>query len=364
ERRDRIEKQVAAWVGRSSRTSDPIGLQGVSRTLGELFRDFGLHDVEALSDPRSVRVWETESGLEGGTLLVAHADVPLGDSVAAQPFRRGPEWLHGEGIGSSRAPLSTLEFTLRALRNVRALRRSRLGVLCYFDEGRDAQYSRALVARAMGAASRVLVLRPGGVENTFFVERRGLRKLRLEVEGEPQRIGRAGRKPAALPWLAARLAEMTDVGSKKSRLAVQVGGLSTRAFPMRVPHAAVAELLVSYASPGDAESAETHLRETLGKRGPRWRLETLSDRPPLVASAESRAVADSLLALAKELEMPLKAEGSTWPSVAGLAPAGVATLCGLAPVAQALNTPDEAVARLSLVQRTLLVARLLQGEGA
>ena len=164
--------------------------------------------------------------------------------------------------------------------------------------------------------------------------------------------------------LAARLAEMTDVGSKKSRLAVQVGGLSTRAFPMRVPHAAVAELLVSYASPGDAESAETHLRETLGKRGPRWRLETLSDRPPLVASAESRAVADSLLALAKELEMPLKAEGSTWPSVAGLAPAGVATLCGLAPVAQALNTPDEAVARLSLVQRTLLVARLLQGEGA
>jgi len=364
ERRDRIEKRVADWVGHGSRTSDPIGLQAVARELDELLHELGLHDVEALSDPRSVRAWATENGVDGGTLLVAHADVPLGDSVAAQAFRRGPELLYGEGIGTSRAPLAMLEFTLRALRNVRALRRRKLGVVCYFDEGRDAQYSRELLARAMARAARVLVLRPGGVENSLFVERRGLRKLRLEVEGEAQRIGRASRKPTALNWLAQRLPEMTEIGSRPAKLSIQVGGLSTRAFPMRVPHAVIADLVVSYADPGDAERAEAHLRTALGKRGLRWRLETLADRPPLVPRPESRDEAERLLELARELEIPLRVDGSTWPSVAGLAPAGCPTLCGLAPVAQGLNTPDEAVQRLSLVQRTLLLARLLQSEAA
>jgi len=364
ERRDRIEKRLAEWVGRGSRTSDPIGLQAAARELSDLLAELKLHDVETLSDPRSVRCWATDGGLEGGTLLVVHADVPLGDSVAGQAFRRTPEWLYGEGIGTSRAPLVSLEFALRALRNVRALRRRKLGLICYFDEGRDAQYSRALVARAMERAARVLVLRPGGVENTLFVERRGLRKLRLEVEGESQRIGRASRKPAALDWLAERLAKITDIGSRQSKLAVEVGDLRTRAFPMRVPHSAVADLVISYADPAEADRADLKVRKALGKRDLRWRLETLSDRPPLVARAESRALAERLVAVAGELEIPLRAEGSTWPSVAGLAPASTAVVCGLGPVAQALNTPDEAVQRLSVVQRTLLLARFLHGEAA
>ncbi|NIR61697.1 MAG: hypothetical protein GWO02_20505, partial [Gammaproteobacteria bacterium] len=59
-------------------------------------------------------------------------------------FRKEPEWLYGEGIGSSRAPLVMLEFALRALRRARRLKRSRLGVLLYMDEGRDARYSAKL----------------------------------------------------------------------------------------------------------------------------------------------------------------------------------------------------------------------------
>ncbi len=364
ERRDGIEKRVAQWVGLGSRTSDPIGLRGAARELDELFDELGLRDVEALSDPRSIRTWTTEAGLDGGTLLVAHADVPLGASVIGQAYRRGPELLHGEGIGTSRAPLAALEFALRALRNVRALRRRKLGILCYFDEGRDAHYSRTLIAGAMERAGRVLVLRPGGLENSFFVERRGLRKLRLEVEGEALRLGRTGRKPAALNWLAQRVSEMTTLGSRKSKLAVEIGELKTRAFPMRVPHAVVADVVISYADASQADGAERHVRKVLGKGGLRWRLEALSDRPPLIPRPESRELAKALLECAHELEVPLTAEGSTWPSVAGLAPAGRAAVCGLGPVAQALNTPDEAVQRLSLVQRTLLLARFLHGEAA
>ena len=48
---------------------------------------------------------------------------------------------------------------------------------------------------------------------------------------------------------------------------------------------------------------------------------------------------------------------------AGLVPERTACLCGLGPVARDLGTPHEAVQRISLVQRTLLLARYLVEHG-
>jgi D-alanine-D-alanine ligase len=50
------------------------------------------------------------------------------------------------------------------------------------------------------------------------------------------------------------------------------------------------------------------------------------------------------------------------PSVAGLVPAGTAVVCGLGPVARDLYQPHEAVSRLSMLQRTLLLAEFLAKE--
>jgi hypothetical protein len=73
-------------------------------------------------------------------------------------------------------------------------------------------------------------------------------------------------------------------------------------------------------------------------------------------------LARSLEAVASELEIPLKRASSSWPSVAGLVPAKVACLCGIGPVARDLRSPNEAVQRISLVQRTLLLAVYLAKE--
>ena len=75
--------------------------------------------VDELTDEPEAYMWETARGFDGGVLLLAHLDVPaVGDSVR-QGFRRDPEWLYGEGVGRSRAPLVMLEYALRALRSIR-----------------------------------------------------------------------------------------------------------------------------------------------------------------------------------------------------------------------------------------------------
>jgi D-alanine-D-alanine ligase len=70
-------------------------------------------------------------------------------------------------------------------------------------------------------------------------------------------------------------------------------------------------------------------------------------------------LAESLAAVAKKWEIPLAKESSLLPSVGGLVPAQIPVVCGIGPVARDLYTPQESVNRISLIQRTLLIAEFL-----
>ena len=63
--------------------------------------------------------------------------------------------------------------------------------------------------------------------------------------------------------------------------------------------------------------------------------------------------------IAERWGIPFFHESSIWPSVAGLASNSSAVVCGAGPVVRNLYTSQEAVQRVSLVQRALLLAQFL-----
>jgi len=101
------------------------------------------------------------------------------------------------------------------------------------------------------------------------------------------------------------------------------------------------------------------MRSTLDKQGLRWELRLISDRPPMRERRANLQLARSLEQVAEEWGIPLSHESSVWPSVAGLVPSKVACVCSVGPDARDLGTPQEAVQRISLVQRTLLLTQFL-----
>ena len=361
--REAIERRLIEWTDLSSRTDDAVGLQLAVARAGGIFEGLGLRPVAELTDEPEVHTWETEAGLEGGTLFVLHLDVPLPRELPYVRFRRDPEWLYGEGVGSSRAPLVMLEFALRTLRSARRLRRARLGVVAYTDEGRDARYSADTIRAAAEKAARVIVLRPGNLENFVVTSRRGYRNYRLTVEGEGRRVGRGGRRPEPLRWLAERLEPISSLGSSRERSSVSASELRTEALPMHLPHRVHTSLVLTFPTEEDAERLEAGVREILGKGGPRWSFDRVSDRPPMRERRGVPSLWKDVERVADRWEIPLRREGSAWPSVAGLVPPDTPVLCGMGPVARDLRTPDEAVRRLSVMQRSLLLAEL-PGAGA
>ncbi len=362
ERRDQLEKRLKEWVEISGRTNDPVRLQHAAKQADRLFTELGLKSVPDFTDPPEVWTWQTAKGYEGGTLFVGHIDVPIDVNFAPPVFRRDPEWLYGESIGS-RSSLVMLEYALRSLRNVRKLRKLPLGVLLYGDEGFDARKSAKMIQAAAARAQKVFVLRPGRIGDQYVVQRRGLRRYRLRVEGEPLRIGRPTSKMEALRWTWSKLEQCSDLSSQKGRLSISTIDIKTEKHPMSVPHRLEATVVITHPDSKAADEVEEKMRAIFGKRGLRWELDMLSDRPPMQNRRGGARLAKELEAVAKELEIPLKkTSSSSWPSVAGLVPAKVACLCGIGPIARNLRRPDESVQRISLVQRTLLLAEYLAKE--
>jgi D-alanine-D-alanine ligase len=359
ERRDHMERRLQEWTALSSRTSDPTGLQEARRKVEVLMTELGLQPVTGLSDERSAWTWETKSHLAEGTLLISHLDVPLDQSSPTHGFRREPEWLYGEGIGVSRGPLVSLEFALRALRSARRLHHIPLGVLLYTDEGRECRYSRDTIKRAAAEVKQVLVVRPGNPENRVITQRRGWRKYRLTVEDIPRRLGKIYGRRGALRWTYSKLDEMARLTSKKDMIAVGVSDLKTEAFPRLLPHRVTATVLVSYLDVKQVDEVAQSMRNILFTEGCRWNLELISDRPPMKRRKVNERVARLLREVAEEWEIPFATESSLYPSAAGLVSGATGAVCGVGPVCRDMDTPQESVQRISLLQRTLLLAQFL-----
>jgi D-alanine-D-alanine ligase len=361
ERRDQIERRLREWCNISSRSTDPVGIRLAAQELSRTMGDIKMKPVEKFTDDRFLWMWNTDKGYEGGTLFIAHLDTPVSSEMPAQTFRRDPEYLFGEGIGSSRAPIVTLAFALRALRAQRSLHPMPMGVMVYADEGLDVQYCERFIRNAAKKAGRVIILRPGNPEDNIITQRRGLLKYRLVVEGTTTKLGQAGKTPQPLLWLATKLNEMAALSSRTKRLAVSASEFRADAFPMRLPHRATAIVVINYYDDKTLIDAKDSIRRILGKKtiGLKWEIEEVSNRPPM----KERKINDDLIMkikkVAEDWDIPFNTTSSLWPSIAGLVPDLTPVICGMGPIADQLYTPQESVLRISLIQRSLLLTQYL-----
>jgi D-alanine-D-alanine ligase len=252
------------------------------------------------------------------------------------------------------------EFAIRTLKSKNQLRRKRLGILIYSDEGRDCRYSKEKIEKASSLAKRVIVLKQGSVGGNIIIGSRGIRKYQLIVEDKPRDFRPGTKTHDALRWTNIRAESMMQLSSQKERLGVFITGISVKRFPMMLPHQVQTNLLISYYKSEVADKAEHDIRNILGRKGPKWRLNLISDRPEMTLRKENRAFFNEVLEIADELEIPIAHTTSAIPSVAGLVPRGVGVICGLGPMVDSLHTPHEAVQRVSLFQRTILLTEVLR----
>ncbi|MCI5210863.1 MAG: hypothetical protein D3910_19230, partial [Candidatus Electrothrix sp. ATG2] len=217
--------------------------------------------------------------------------------------------------------------------------------------------SAEFIVRAAAEAKEVPVLHPGNSDDSVVTGRRGQRRYRAFFQSRPRKLGQTNKQPEVMLRALSALEDISRLSNRKERLAVSAVDVRSDAYPRLLPHRVTATLQASFPNVRAAEQLEQRITDVLTEA--KAELALLSDRPPMLSRRINTALLKRLRDTAADWEIPVNTETSLQPAVAGLVPPRVPVICGLGPVAQNLYTGREAVSRISLVQRTLLLAEFL-----
>jgi D-alanine-D-alanine ligase len=192
-----------------------------------------------------------------------------------------------------------------------------------------------------------------------------MRKYSVVVVGAPQRVGAGSGKPDALGWFLERAGQLVALSDKRAKLSVAVQEVGTERYSVLMPHRVLATIVVSFLQKSRADEVEEKLRDLLksNAKALQIRLEMLEERSPMTRSPEESPLMRQLKQLSEQWKLPFGVGSSLFPSAAGEIPPGIPTVCGLGPLGLDLFTPEERIHRGELLQRTLLLALLLEASG-
>ena len=358
QRRDRMERRIKEWVDLSSRYDDPVGLRRAMSRAEDLFEDLAMKPMAELTDKPQAATWETQAGLDGGTLFVASLDTPRSPLLPAQPFRRDPERLYGDAVGQ-RAGLVTLEYALRSLRSIRRLRRLRLGVVLCTDEVLGSRQSAEIIQKAAARAKQVFVMAPSTEPDGLVLRRRGNRRFTLEVAGKPILPVQTSQTQATTRWTIAKLERIAQLTSRSKSVSVSILDLATQGYALHLPHQVRAGILITYQEAEQAAALEKEIRAILGRRGRRWELTQDWDRPPMAEAPENAALLARWNEVADHHSLRFERTTSSVASLGGLVGTSTPSLCGVGPAADSRGMPNESIERISLIERTLVLTEFL-----
>ena len=355
-------------VGIESGSDDPEGLDRMADVLEELFSEHGSVERHRTGPDGTSHLVVSVAGLDatrGHLLVLGHYDTvwPAG-TLATMPVRvDAQDRLWGPGAFDMKGGLVQLHFALRALRRLGVVPRRRVTVLLNCDEEVRSRTSRWLIERLAEDAAAALVLEsplPGGALKTG---RKGTGTYLLDIEGVAAHAGiEPGKGASALLELAHQIQALHDMNDDMAGTSVNVGVASGGSRPNVVAAHARAQVDVRVTTTSEAERTDRLIRGLEPVLG-RTRITVTPDlrRPPMVATAESRALFDRARQVARLVGIRDLGEGATGgASDANLvADLGVPTLDGFGPEGDGAHADHEHVLIESMPPRAALLAGML-----
>ncbi|MDP3386304.1 MAG: M20/M25/M40 family metallo-hydrolase [Eubacteriales bacterium] len=359
-KRDDMEEELKTWTNIPSWTEDPVGIHTVLRKIEERMNKLGLTINDEHTNGRSAWTWSTKAGFKDGTLIVIPLDIPGNRTGFPIPFRSEQEWLYGEGIASSRGGLTTLLRTLEALKEIKVLDSRKIGVFYYNDEGRGMRYSSPTLVEAAKWAKQVIIMQPGFEGGKIIDQRRGTKKFAVILEGVPIRVGSRAKQIDALSYFLEQAHGLQALSSPDKKLTVAVHDLHSERYSVLLPHRVKATVSLTYLDENLSRMVENEIRNIFksNPKGIQAFVEKLEERPPLI-KRKNNPLLNKLETLSEELKIPFGTESSLLATAAGVIPEDLPVVCGFGPASRGLYTPNEAINRSELIEKTLLLALLL-----
>jgi glutamate carboxypeptidase len=358
-----VVRRLEMLVGMESPSGDAERLTAVCVAVADRLTELG-GVVETVSGPAGGHLRASfGQAREAGShlLLVGHFDTvwPVG-TLARRPFRADGDWASGPGTLDMKGAIVAVELAVRLVSDMGLpfAQPAQLVLVC--DEEVSSPDGRHLVLEAAAGASAVLGLEPPHPNGDLKHGRRGIARIRIDVEGRESHSGLAAANGVSaidelvdqLLYVRTALPEGQDVSCNVGRIA---GGTRANVVAGR----ASAELGLRFATQAAEQAVMTMLAELGPARlGAKVSTTVLSSRPAWQPADDDwliTSVRDQAARLGETIgARPAGGAGDTNFTGASLVP----TLDGLGPSGHGAHSADEKVRISSILRRAELLALL------
>ncbi len=279
-----------------------------------------------------------------------------------ETFNEQEQYLEGTGIWENKGGVAILVSALQALKFSRNIKKLNIGILLITDSSIDGRYSKSIIQQKSEIAKSVISLSGSSKDGGLILSRSGSALYRLETKmvkkENPENVSVTAMN------FNKTLASITDISQNDSNNIIAPFNIEFKSNIFKLYAYGSAGISVRYNSPEVLEEIEKKIKKILTskKRSKiyQMKIEGGLKRPAMLVSEKSRKHYDSIVGLAKQIDVRITEE-HRWSS-ADICHINkdIAIIDGLGPMGEYLLSDNERIIRHSLIERALLVALILQ----
>jgi len=298
--------------------------------------------------------------LSGRILILTHLDTvwPVGQ-IRTMPFYLTGDKIFGPGVLDMKAGLVVVLFALKTLHELNLSPRKQIVLFINSAEETGHKASHDEIVALAKRADLCLCLEPALPGGALKLERKGRLVIRFEVRGRAAHGGTPEKGVNAIEELLRQIQRLDRL--RKNETTVNVGIIGGGAKPNIVAEQAWAVLDIRFWTNADKNRIKAYFRDLKPTRsGAHLKHAIESWTPPMEKSKASEELFQKARRIAAAHGQRLRGGRSGGGSDASVAAnLGVPTLDGLGPDGDGIHAEHEHLLLSSLVDRTILLTRLL-----
>ena len=358
-----IEKLVNIDSGSSNK-------EGIDKISGLLQKEYEKLGFVVETNYQEVQgnhlVIQHENAKNPTIMSVAHMDTVFAKGTAKErPFTIREGRAYGPGVIDMKASQVVLLYALKSLHKIAPAVLENMLIILTSDEEIGSHTSRALIEEHTVNKKYALIMEPARQDGSLVTARRGAGEFALHVTGKAAHSGiepQAG--SSAIEELAQKIMKLHQLTDHEKGISINVGLIEGGNTVNTIAPSAVAHVDLRISKIEQGEWLENKIREICAVpdvEGTTIELRGGIERPPMVKNERTIELLDVIKSVGKELGIEIKDMATGGGSDASFTSAkGVATIDGLGPIGGNAHTEEEYLEVDSLIERTELLARVIQ----
>lgn len=303
---------------------------------------------------------------EPNIVILAHMDTVFPSGTASErPFVIKGDRAYGPGVIDMKSSLVSVLYAIKALKNIDSSACQNVLILLNSDEEIGSPTSRKLIEERAKGKKYALVMEPARKDGSIVSARRGKGNFTIHVKGKAAHSGIEPEKGrSAIEELAYKVIQLQHLNDYEKGISVNVGLIEGGSSVNTVSEHAIAHVDVRIKNQNQADLVEGKIEEICSSTqvpGTEVEMEGEINRPPMVKNDKTELLLEVIRNVGKELGVEISDTATGGGSDASFTSAvGVATIDGLGPIGGNAHSEGEYLEIPSLVERTFLLATVLQ----